>query len=146
MVRKEVIEYCPDYLKDFKEVQAISDAARFAFAYAESKVWRSASQASTYSESEMWRNVFKMSTGQKWADGIKILIKRYVTITEEEYTKIVGAWLGATRCKVTMDLENLSVVVQTTRGKNDVNGYSEMLRDVFPCNMTVEIQYVSELK
>lgn len=144
MVR-EMALYYPNYLSDFDELKAISNAQRRSYLAVETAAERAKQKMTFYLRSDEWEDILKLNySNADWRDKTYTMLHRYTSVTKEDYEKMVDSRLSG-NFVLEIDYENLAVVLKTTRKKYDVHKIMGYIREMFPCNMTFEVQYVSEL-
>lgn len=139
-----MLKHCPDYLEDFTELQNMAYAQRLIYTGTEIKVLSMRSRATFYSSSDEWEEVLDIDYSNNWKEKTYRMLRRYEYISSEEYEALVGCWIDGA-FELTVDYENLAVLIRTTEKIYNINKYAAALRNIFPCNMTFGIEYVTAL-
>ncbi len=142
---REMAVFYPDYLSDFEELKEISNAQRRCYLAVQTAASRAKQRMTFYLRSDEWKEILELNyANADWRDKTYTMLHRYTSVSKEEYEKMVSSRLDDDFV-LDIDYEKKSVVLKTTAKKYDVNKIMGYIRDMFPCNMTFEAVYVSEL-
>ena len=140
----DMLQHCPDYIKDFAEIQNLAYAQGMIYTSAQLRASTMRSVSTFYSKSDMWENLLGIDYSDDWLERTYRMLRRYEYISLEEYNNLVECFLED-EFELTVDYENLNVVIRTAKRIYNIDKYTDALRDIFPCNMTFAIEYVTEL-
>lgn len=137
----------PDYLKDFDEIKALADWQGLIMTSFLAEANRMLSEIKMTSISaEKWKEIIDTPIeGLYYDDVLKQFHQIHPVVTINELKKILTCWLDEEDFTVEYDTESMMVVIRTKVSSVYMIDCRNRIRDVIPCNMQLEIEYVDSL-